>query len=131
LIDSGESDYCFADKFLFTSYTLYNSLNTSLSADRNFTFTISGKKSVQFLIEIDRVSQNIILNNVLHTPNSCSNLILVSKIDLKGAQVSFTRDGTVIITLDNCPIMLNTHFKQLYIIGILTFPLIGFTVEFK
>ena len=41
LISSKASDYCFVDKFLFTSYILYNSLKTDLSTDRDSTFTIS------------------------------------------------------------------------------------------
>ena len=131
MIDLGESDHYFTDKSLFTSYTLYNSLDTDFSADRDFTFIISERESIQFLIEIIRVSQKVILNDALNTPNSCSNLISVSKIDLKGAQVSFIRDGIVITTLDNCPIMLATHFGQLYTVGILKFPLISLTVQFK
>ena len=55
LIDSKASDNCFADKFLFTSYISYNSLRTVFLADRDSTFTISGRKSVQFSTEVDRV----------------------------------------------------------------------------
>jgi len=55
ILISKASDNCFADKFIFTLYTPYNSLKTVLLADRDSTFTISGRKSVQFSTEIDRV----------------------------------------------------------------------------
>ena len=40
LIDSKASDHCFVNKFLFTSYILYNLLKTGLLANRDFTLTI-------------------------------------------------------------------------------------------
>ena len=56
LIDSETSDHYFANKSQFTLYTSYNLLKTGLLADRDFTFTIFWRESVQFSIEIDGVS---------------------------------------------------------------------------
>ena len=46
LINSGVSNHYFVNKFLFTSYMLYNSLKTDLSANKDSTFTISGRRLV-------------------------------------------------------------------------------------
>lgn len=43
LINLGASDYCFVDKFSFTSYTRYNLPKTGFSANKDSTFTISGR----------------------------------------------------------------------------------------
>ena len=43
LINLGASDYCFVDKFSFTSYTQYNLPKTGFSANKDSTFTISGR----------------------------------------------------------------------------------------
>lgn len=56
LIDSETSDHYFANKLQFTLYTSYNLLKTGLLADRDFTFTIFWRESVQFSTEIDGVS---------------------------------------------------------------------------
>ena len=131
LIDLEASNYYFVNKFLFTLYTPYNLLKTGLLANRDPTFTISGIRLVQFSTEINKVSWKITLNDILHTPNLHSNLILVYKLGLKDAWVSFTRDSTVAINLDNCQIMLTTYFGQLYTVDILESPLIRLTVQSK
>ena len=56
LIDLEVSDHYFADKFLFTLYILYNSLKIDLLTNRDFTFTISERGSVQFSTKINKVS---------------------------------------------------------------------------
>jgi len=100
----------------------YNSLKKGHSADRDFTFTIFGRGLVQFSTKINGVSQKIILNNALHTPNLHSNLILVSKLGLKSTQVNFTKDSIVVTISDDCPIMSATCFGQLYAVSILESP---------
>ena len=56
LIDSEASDHYFADKLQFTLYISYNLLKTGFLADRDSTFTIFWRESVQFSTEIDGVS---------------------------------------------------------------------------
>ena len=126
LINLEVSNHCFVDKSLFTSYTLYNSLKTGLSADRDFIFTIFGRGLVQFSTKINGVSQKIILNNTLHTPNLHLNLILVSRLGLKSTQVNFTKDSIVVTISDDCPIMSATCFGQLYAVSILGSPPISY-----
>jgi len=89
LLDSGASDYCFTDKALFTTYTLLSQATPGLGAGQDSIFQIVGRGSVKLESVIDGEVKKITLNNVLHIPGLRSNLILVSKLSEKGANVSF------------------------------------------
>ena len=131
LINSGASDHYFVNKSLFILYILYNSSKIGLFTDKGSTFNISGKGPVQFLIEVNRIKQKIIFNNVLHTPSLCPNLISISKLISKGVHVKFAGEGTIITTLENYPIMSAVCFGQLYIVNMLNSSLSGLTVQSK
>jgi len=87
LLDFGASDHCFIDKTLFTTYTLLNQAIPSLGTGQDSIFQIIRKGSIKFELVIDRKVKKIILNNMLHTPNLRSNLISVSKLSKKGANI--------------------------------------------
>ena len=97
LIDSGASDYCFADKSMFLSYTLLEKPSEELSAGEGSVFSIVGKGDIKFQTYINGKIRNIILEDVLHTPELRSNLISVSKLKKKGTGVIF-RNGKAVMT---------------------------------
>jgi len=100
LIDSGASDYCFADKSMFLSYTLLEKPSEELSAGEGSVFSIVGKGDIKFQTYINGKIRNIILEDVLHTPELRSNLISVSKLKKKGTGVIF-RNGKAVMTWQN------------------------------
>ena len=81
LIDSGANNHYFTDRSLLILYTPYKPLKIDLLANRNSIFVIVERKSVKFLTELDRTTQIVTLNDILHTFNLCSSLISVSKLD--------------------------------------------------
>ena len=99
LIDSEVSNYCFADRSLFTSYISYNLPKMGLFTNKDPTFNIFEKGLVQFLTEVNRIKQKIIFNNILYIPSLHSNLISVLKLILKGVYVKFARKSAIVTIL--------------------------------
>jgi len=101
LIDSGASNHCFTDRSLLILYTVYKPLKIGLPANRNSTFVIVGRKSVKFLTELDRTTQIVTFNDILHTFNLCSSLISVSKLDQKDTYINFIKDNVIVVALNS------------------------------
>jgi len=67
LIDSGASDYCFANKSLFILYFPLNQNISSLSASINSTFNILRKGTIRFKTRVERKLKTITLDNTIYT----------------------------------------------------------------
>jgi len=118
LIDSGASDHCFVDKSMFSSYTPLINPSEGLSAGEGSVFSIIGKGDVKFQTYINGRVRNIILEDVLHTPELRSNLISVSKLEMKGTAVIF-KDGKAIVELaDSSRVLSAVKSGNMYIVKI-------------
>ena len=112
LIDSGASDHCFVDKFLFILYFLLNQSVSGISTSIESTFTIVGRGTVKFNTRVDKKLRTIILNNTVYTPSLWSNLILVSKLLESGADTFFSvADNTVSVKIPNSLTLFSTTKK--------------------
>ncbi|KAF9444570.1 hypothetical protein P691DRAFT_615329, partial [Macrolepiota fuliginosa MF-IS2] len=74
VIDSGVTDHCFVQCKDFTSYTPYHTILSGQAAGKENSFTIAGKGSVGLLMKSGGQLVSLTLNNILHTPDLCSNL---------------------------------------------------------
>ena len=68
LLNSGASDYYFADLLLFTSYTLFKQPLPGLTAEEELIFNVVGKESIKLQTNINRQRKTIIFDNTLYTP---------------------------------------------------------------
>ena len=116
MLDSGASDHCFTDRALFTTYTLLSQATPGLGAGRDSIFQIVGRDSVKFESVIDGEVKKITLNNVLHIPGLRSNLISVSKLSEKGANVSFNNRFAFVTVKNGINIITATCLGQLYVV---------------
>jgi len=106
LINFGTSDHCFVNKKLFISFILLYQPTIELTASKESTFNVIGKRKAKIQMTIDGIKRNITFKNVLYTPNLRSNLISMSKLAEKGIKVEFnehkaqvkTKNGTIIMT---------------------------------
>ena len=113
LIDSGASDYCFANKSLFISYSPLNQNISGLSAGINSTFNILGRGTVKFKMRVERTLRSITLDNVIYTPDLWSNLISVSRLLEKGADAIFLiTDNSVLIKIPSRPMIFSATKKE-------------------
>jgi len=112
LIDSGASDYCFANKSLFILYFSLNQNISSLSASINSTFNILRKGTIRFKTRVERKLKTITLNNIIYTSGLRSNLISILKLFEKGANILFlVTDNLVSIKMPNGPILFSAKRK--------------------
>ena len=118
LIDSGTNNHYFIDKSMFSSYTPLVNLSEELSAGKGLVFSIIGKENVKFQTYINERVRNIILENVLQTSELRSNLILVSKLEMKDTAVIF-KDRKAIVELANSSRVLSAiKSGKMYIVKI-------------
>jgi len=110
--DSSATNHCFADRMLFTSYAPLEQSLIGLSA--RSTFDIVGKGSISFSTTIDGVTRIIDINDVLHTPSFQSNLISISKLIAKGANVNFNKTGAIIQLQTGEQVMSATKIGELF-----------------
>jgi len=96
LLDSSTSDHYFADLSLFTFYTLFNQLLSGLTIEKRLIFNIIGRGNIEFQTKTNGVKRMITINNALYTPGFRSNLILISKLSIKGVEIIFKDDKAVI-----------------------------------
>ena len=101
MIDSGASNHYFTNRSLLILYTPYKPLKMDLLANRNSTFVIAERKSVKFLTELDKTTQIVTLNDILHTFNLCSSLISASKLDQKDTYINFIKDNIIVVALNS------------------------------
>jgi len=69
LIDSGASDYYFADKSFFISYSPLNQNISGLSASINSTFNILRRETIKFKTKVEGILRFITLDNMIYTPD--------------------------------------------------------------
>lgn len=105
LLDSGASDHCFVDRGLFVSYSPLDYPLTGLGAEKDSTFEILRKGKVKFSTNLDDKQQNISLDNVLYTSNLRSNLISISKLVSRGANVVFNDQTAEVMLRDGTRVM--------------------------
>jgi len=98
LLDSGASDYYFANLLLFTSYTPFNQLLSGLTAEKGLMFKVVGKGNIKFQTNINEVKRTITIDDILYTPSFRSNLISMSKLSIKGVEATFKGDKAIIKT---------------------------------
>ena len=89
LIDFGASDYCFVNRESFISLTLLYQPTMGLAATKESIFNVTGKKKAKIETCINGTNRNITFENVLHTPELCSNLISISRLAEKGVKIEF------------------------------------------
>jgi len=116
LLDSGASDYCFADLSLFTSYTPFEQPSPGLTAEEGLIFNVVGKGSVKLQTNINRQRRTITFDNALYTPGFRSNLISVARLSTKGAEAHFKNNKAVIKTKNGTDIISATQSGLLYVV---------------
>jgi len=60
-----------------------------LAATKESIFNVTGKKKAKIETCINGTNRNITFENVLHTPELCSNLISISRLAEKRVKVEF------------------------------------------
>jgi len=116
LLDSGVSDHCFITKSWFSSYNVISPPQRGNSAGKDSTFTIDGTGVAEFSTAIDGIVFRIQINNVLHTPQLQSNLILVSKLVGKGMTIAFEGETARVKRPDGVTIPIVVKRGGLYIV---------------
>lgn len=101
------------------------------SADRDLTFVIAGRGQVELSIKFSQQDRKITLKNALHTPNLWSNLISVSKLVSKGAQVQFACNVAVVTDGGGKTIFTAAKNGQLYTVPTIDLILSALTVQSK
>jgi len=101
---------------MFSSYTPFKKPSEGLSADEGSVFSIVGKGDVKFQTYINGKIRNIILEDVLHTPELRSNLISVSKLEKKGTGVIFRNGKTVVELADGSKVLSAVKSGRMYIV---------------
>ena len=114
LIDSGASDHCFVNKNSFLSLTPLHQPTIGLATGKESTFNVAGKGKVRIETTINSTSKIITFEDALHTPELCSNLILVSKLAEKGIRVEFDEHGAQLKTASSTIVMTAKRCSRLY-----------------
>jgi len=65
-----------------------------LAATKESIFNVTGKKKAKIETCINGTNRNITFENVLHTPELCSNLISISRLAEKRVKVEFDQHKT-------------------------------------
>jgi len=89
-----------------------------ISAGEGSVFSIIGKGDVKFQTYINGRVRNIILEDVLHTPELRSNLISVSKLEMKGTTVIFKNGKAIVELADSSRVLLAVKSGRMYIVKI-------------
>jgi len=118
LLDSDVSDYCFADILLFTSYTPFERPSPELTAKEGLIFNVIGKGNVKIQINVNGDRRTITFDNALYTPGFRSNLISMARLSVKGAEVYFKDNKTMIRTKNGIDIISATRSELLYAVEI-------------
>ena len=117
-IDSGATNYYFADRSLFVSYTTLSKLYFGISAEKDSIFNIIGKGKVEFKTSVNEKTRRVSINSILYAPNLRSNLISVSQLGTKGIDVFFKGGNkALILTSEGEIIMTATKFGRLYAVS--------------
>jgi len=101
---------------MFSSYTLFEKPSEGLSAGEGLVFSIVEKGDIKFQTYINGKIRNIILKDVLHTPELRSNLILVSKLKKKGTGVIFRNSKAVAELADSSKVLSAVKSGRMYIV---------------
>jgi len=110
LIDSGALDHCFVNQNSFLSLTLLYQLTMGLAAGKESTFNVTEKGKARIETTVNCMSKVITFEDVLHTSELHSNLILVSKLAERRIRVKFDKHGaqlkiassTIVMTAKQC-----------------------------
>jgi len=103
---------------MFSSYTpLVNPLE-GLSVGEESVFSIIGKGDVKFQTYINGRARNIILEDILHTPELRFNLISVSKLEMKGTAVIFKNEKAIVELADGSRVLSVVKSGSMYIVKI-------------
>lgn len=131
ILDSGASDHCFVSRSCFASYTPFDTPYTGCSADKDSSFEIQGKGVVNCITNVMGNPVRVAISDVLHTPNLRTNLISVSKLVAKGAQVHFEKDNAVVTSARGNIIMIGDRRDGLYITNLSTAVPLVYTSQVK
>ena len=115
-IDSSTTDHCFVDRTIFTTYVPFEKPLASLLAGSSF--DIVGKGSISFSTTIDGITRIIDIDNVLYILSFQSNLISMSKLIAKGADVNFNKNGAAIKLQTGEQVMSATKIGELFVLDI-------------
>jgi len=116
LLDSGMSDHCFITKSWFSSYNMISPPQRRNSTRKDSTFTINSTRVAKFSTVIDGIASRIQMNDVLHTPQLQSNLILVSKLVGKGMIITFEGKTARVKRHDGVTVLVVMKRGGLYIV---------------
>jgi len=90
-----------------------------MSAGKDSTFDIIGKRKVEFETSVDGKTRRVSIDGVLYTPNLRSNLISVSQLGTKVIDVFFKGGNkALVLTSKGEIIMTATKFGQLYTVDV-------------
>jgi len=118
LLNSGASDHCFADITLFISYIPFEQPLPRLTAEKGLTFNVEEKENIELQTNVNRERRTITFENALYIPGFRSNLILMARLSIKGAEVYFKNNKTVIRTKNRTDIISVTCSGLLYVVNI-------------
>jgi len=113
-IDSSATNHCFVDRTMFTTYVSFEKPLAGLLAGSSF--NIVGKGSISSSTTINGVTRIIDIDNILYTPSFRSNLISVSKLIAKGADVNFNKNRAVIKLQTGEQVMSATKIGELFVL---------------
>lgn len=97
-LDSGCTSHLCSDSKKFTH--LERIKDNKLNLANNSSTTITGKGTVRLEAEVDGNSKHVNLENTLHVPDLCTNLLSVNKIIDRGFKVIFEKKSARIIDRD-------------------------------
>jgi len=76
-----------------------------LATTKESIFNVTGKEKTKIETCINGTNRNITFEDVLHTPELCSNLISVSKLAEKGVKVEFDQHEARVRSVSGAVIM--------------------------
>jgi len=131
LLNSGASDHCFANITLFTSYIPFEQPLPGLTAEKGLTFNVEGKGNIELQTYVNGERRTITFENALYTPRFRSNLILIARLSIKGAEAYFKDNKSIIRTKNRTDIISVIYLELLYVVNMDRIQPTAFTAQSK
>ena len=122
LLDSGTSNYYFANISLFMSYTPFDQPLPGLTAEKGLMFNIARKGSIKLQTNVNGKRRTITFDNVLYIPGFRSNLISMARLSTKEAKAHFKDNKAIIRTKTGIDFISATCSELLYVVKIVSEP---------
>ncbi|WAO96990.1 Retrovirus-related Pol polyprotein from transposon TNT 1-94 [Fusarium falciforme] len=113
VLDSGASSHIFCRHTNFTVLHKYQGF--PINGIANATVMPGGRGTYTFRVQGPKGPQNVTLDNALYVPEGCSNLLSVSALEKKGAEVLF-RNGKAVVTNKGKVVLTATRISGVYVV---------------